>query len=337
MPDMTPMRQLLGRLDPTSALSAQDHDLLCDGDSAVTGLERQADLRTFADALETVSAQANALGMEASGESFLNAVRALRSGRSTHRAAGCRDLDSPRFTIRSPTEDVRNTAGKVMRFSRADPPARTLEVAAAVGQFGGIRWPAEGTFILGVNSAEARIGGLLALPPHGLGTTLSVSVQLQAEYVLFDGSTTPATATSLLPLLRGAGDMPLRGAVAGWARAGLRLHAAGGSSGTSVEFVSKWANRDGSNSQDNAPGGRVNLRHMVAVSPQTSSVAVFVGLECFAAAEETDELFRGGFSLFECRDKPVGELTGVYVPPARFRVRRVTAELCELPVLLSDR
>ena len=87
---------------------------------------------------------------------------------------------------------------------------------------------------------------------------------------------------------------------------------------------------------DRAPDGRIHLESTVAIGPETSELAVFVDVSCFAGAEEVDESSSSGFAVFECRDKPVEEITGLYVPPARLRIRYMSAELCELPVLQRE-
>jgi hypothetical protein len=92
-------------------------------------------------------------------------------------------------------------------------------------------------------------------------------------------------------------------------------------------------NRDGAESDDRAPGGVIFRNIIVALGPETSTLAVFVDLTCFAGAEEDQEQFLSGFTVFECRDKPVEEINGIYVPPSRLRLRQVAAKLCQLPVL----
>jgi len=232
-------------------------------------------------------------------------------------------------------EGESNSAGDVLRFTRATAAARTLEVAAATGEFGGVRWPASENFIFGLNRAQASIGGVLTIPPHGDGAVLTVSVRLHVEHLLFGGGSTPGTASALLDVFRGDGDLPLRGTAVGYCHAGLSLHGATGSARTAVEFVSKWVNRDGAESEDRAPGGVVHLSKTIALKPETSTVSVFVDARCVAGAEESPEPFLTGFTVFECRDKPVEVSTGSYVQPSRLRVGLVTARLCELPVLVQ--
>ena len=301
------------------------------------------ELQALTEVLQVHRAQTDSKSAERSGQAFLRSLGALRQTSSVAApfeprfgADDCTTLDPPSFTVQSAQEISRTQTGNVVRFTRANASARTLEVTAATGEFGGARWPSSETFIFGFNRSTASIGGVLALPPHGAGAVLTLSVQLAIERVLFGGETTPGTASSLLYVQKGHDDLPLRGTAAGWCHAGLSLHGAEGSTRTSVEFVSEWVNRDGAEQHDRAPNGMITLAKTLAVAPATSTLAVFVDATCFAAAEETAEQFRSAFKLFDCRNKPVTEINGIYVSPSRLRVRQVTARLCELPVLLKD-
>jgi hypothetical protein len=152
------------------------------------------------------------------------------------------------------------------------------------------------------------------------------------EYLLSGGIVSPGTASSLLHTVRGDGNLPLRGTALGWGVAGLSLHGVTGSTRTALQFVSEWVNRDGEENIDRAPGGLIRLSKTTLLRPETSRLSVFVDVTVFAGAEESEELL-SPFTVFECRNKPVEEITGVYVPPARLRLREVTARLCEIPVL----
>jgi hypothetical protein len=182
----------------------------------------------------------------------------------------------------------------------------------------------------------ASLGGLLNVPPHGDFTTLTVTAALRIEELPFGGGAIPGTALSLLHVLKGDGSLPLRGMAVGWCRASLKLHGSQSSSGTGIEFVSAGVNRDGADSKDNAPGGVIRLSKTVGLGAGTRSLSVFVDVQCFAGAEEGDGRLHSAFSLFECRNKPVTEVTGVYVPPSRIRLQQVTARICEVPVVTKQ-
>jgi hypothetical protein len=137
-------------------------------------------------------------------------------------------------------------------------------VAAATGEFGGDAWSSSETFLVGFNRSLASLGGVIDTPGHGEGAVLTVSVQLGVEQIVFGGDTIPGTAGALLHTVKGDGNLPLRGTAAGWCRARLSLHGNEASAQTGVEFVSGWVNRDGSDKQDRAPGGRVYLTRTVA-------------------------------------------------------------------------
>jgi hypothetical protein len=303
--------------------------------------ETATELRMFGAALDGVRGPDDGSGQDRTGEAALRTLAALRrpaparAGLPRVLAERCRSLAVPGFTVESAPDVAHNAAGNVLTFTRADASEGTLEVAAATGEFGGVRWPSSDTFILGLNSAGASLGGMLAIPPHDAGAVLTVSVRLRVEQIFFDGSAGPGTAGSLLHVQRGDGDLPLRGTAVGWCRAGLTLNGAAGGARTAFEFVSEWVNRDGMQSTDRAPGGVVPLSLTVALAPATSALAMFVDVTCFAAAEETEERFRSAFTVFECRNKPVEEITGLYVFPSRLQVAQATARLCELPVLLA--
>jgi hypothetical protein len=340
------MRRLLGTEGgPPSPLSAEDKEVLLRGHLETTSYASARELQGLQTVLQDHLAKADASPREPTGQAVLRSLRSLRLDSSVPTPslerlgevlAECTTLDPPQFTIQSAQQVAHNSAGDVVRFTRANASARTLEVTAATGEFGGVRWPSSETFIFGFNRSQASIGGVLTLPPHGAGAVLFLSVQLGVDQVLFGGETTPGTASSLLNVIKGDGDLPLRGTAVGWCRARLSFHGAQGSAGASVEFVSEWVNRDGAESHDRAPGGIVNLSTTVAPAPATSILSVFVDVTCFAAAEETAEQFKTGFALFECRNKAVTEINGIYVPPSRLRVRQVTARLCEVPVLVQD-
>jgi hypothetical protein len=259
-------------------------------------------------------------------------VRCSRTTGSHTLPAMCTTLDPPTLTIASPDEETRNGAGGVVTLSRVRASARTLEASAVVGEFGGATWPSSETFIFGWNRSRASLGGVLAIPTHGAGAQLTVTVQILVEQVLYGGSVVLEPASSLLAPIQGDGSLPLRGGAVGWCNAGLSLYGATGSARTSLKFVSEWVNRDGADSVDRAPGGVFTLSNTVALGAETSSLSVFVDIEAFAGAEESDAL-QGAFTAFECRTRPVEEVNGIWLPPARLRLALVSATLCELPVL----
>ena len=346
MSDTADMRGLLERGSRSpGGLATDEGAVLLAGhvESLVPGTkERLSKLSSSVEHVRTIGAEQSPARLgEATLRVLESAKAAAPSGSSwqDNRAAAfpyCVGLDPPRFAIKSANEEARNTNGSVTRFTRANASNRTLEIAAATGEFGAERWPSSEAFVFGFNRSLASIGGLLFIPAHGAGAILTVSVQLSIEQLVYGGGILATSAASLLNTFRGDGDLPLRGTALGWARAGLSLHGADGSVRTAVDFVSEWRNRDGSDRDDLAPGGQINLDLTVALGPQTASLSVFVDIECFAGAEESEEPFRTGFAVFDCRDKPIGELNGTYIPPSRIRLSTVSARLCELPVLVAD-
>ena len=259
------------------------------------------------------------------------ATSAMRSRRL---AEPCRRIEPPVFSVASPDETVRNDAGSVLRFSRANAGAGTLELAAATGQFGQELWPASEEFIFGLNRATASLGGELVVPPHAPGSFLTVSVHLHTEVDDFESDGfEPKDASSVVFVAPGDKGLVLRGTAIVEGRAGLTLHAPAASARTGTRFVSAWVNRDGSDAQAMR---RIVMSRTVALGPETSSIAVFVDVECRAFAEESgDDRMKAAFALFEARDKSLGDVTGSAVFPARIRLTQVTARLCELPVLLT--
>jgi hypothetical protein len=155
-------------------------------------------------------------------------------------------------------------------------------------------------------------------------------VELHVEY-LVGGSALPGSASDLLytNTYQDGEDLPLRGTAVSWGRASLSLHGAQESVTSAIDFVSSWKNQDGMGGDDHAPGGIIQLANTVLLGAGTSTLSFFVDATCFAGAEESR---RGSvFALFECRDKPAGEIIEpVYIAPMRMRVHRITAYFCEL-------
>jgi hypothetical protein len=343
MSDYTEMQRLLAdKRTIESSLSKQQHDAVLAGHIDAINQESIKELHVLGEALEAVRAQHEVAGGNRTGEAVLRTVREMQQPSSDRMAAlervalfgvDCVSLTPPRLVVQSAEQRVTNPTGKVLTFTRANASAGTLEVAAVTGEFGGVRWPSSETFIFGFNQARASVGGFLSIPSHPPGAVLVVRIQLCVEQILFGGTTTRGTASSLLHTLRGDGDLPLRGTALGWCDAGVSLHGAVGSARAGGTFVSEWVNRDGADSEDRAPGGVVSLAAIAALAPETSSIGVFVDVRCLSAAEESDDPFRTGFAIFECRNKPVEEITGAYVFPSRLRICRLEAQLCQLPYL----
>ena len=342
MSDLENMRRVIGReglLD--SPLSAEDHNTLLAGHHEVSDREAVTDLQAYASALSGVTSQAETAAAGRAGEAILSSLGSWRplslvesKADVSIAASSCQQLLVPRPTMESSPETVRNNAGDVLKFSRATTPAGTLEVAAATGEYGGVRWPSSESFIFGLNRSRASVGGFLRIPAHAENAVLTVSAHLRVEDISTNGGVT-RPGLSLLHTIKGNGDLPLRGTAIAWCDASLSLHGASGSIRRGLRFVSRWVNRDGANSTDLAPQGIMNLACTVALGPAESTLSYFVDVECSAFAEEATAQFLSAFSVFECRNKPIPELIGLYVAPARLRLESVTARLCELPILLQ--
>src|SRR6266545_5494536 len=175
MSEIINMRRLLrNEGDPSSPLSPEDENALLTGHTEAISYEFARDLQALETALQAVQARLEALDQERTGGAVLRTLRSvgrLSSDPASYDRivavlADCTQLDPPRFAIQSAEEIARNSAGNVLRFTRANASARTLEVAAATGEFGGLRWPASETFIFGFNRSEASIGGVLTIPAH---------------------------------------------------------------------------------------------------------------------------------------------------------------------------
>lgn len=342
MSDIAHMRRVLGKAGGHgSPLAAEESAALLAGHTETTNIESVRELKLLETALRATQAEREAVDEGRTGRAALSALRlvgrslpgaAISYAEITRALAMCTTLDPPEFTMQSADGVTRNEAGNVITFTRARAAEKTLELSAVVGEFGGVRWPSSESFILGWNRSQASIGGVLSIPTHGEGTLLTVTAQLRVEQIQFDGSITPGDASSLLATIHGDGRLPLRGAAVGWCNAGLSLHGANGSARTALKFVSEWANRDGAESIDQAPGGVISLSNTVALQPETSSLSVFVDAEAFSGAEESEEMV-GGFTAFECRGKPVQEINGIWLPPSRLRLAEVSALLCQIPIL----
>lgn len=339
--ELSSMRRILARGDAED-LDDADRESLLAGHLALADREALEALEMRTKALGSAARLAEGRDRSRIGAEALRGAASLWPG-TTDLIKGvelpnCSDLASPTFDIESPASEVQNETGDVIRSTRADASQLVLEVAAATGEFGVGRWPSSESFILGFNRSQASIGGLLSIPDHAEGAALTVTVELAVEQLVFGGDVLLGTAASLLATYSGDGDLPLRGTAVAWCRTGLSIHGNEGSARTGVEFVSSWQNRDGAKTHDRAPGGIVELTLVAALGPSTSAVSVFVDVSCFAGAEETEEPESySAFALFECRDKPVTEINGSWVPPSRLRVRRTSARICQLPVLVQVR
>ena len=130
----------------------------------------------------------------------------------------------------------------------------------------------------------------------------------------------------------GDGDrLPLRGNAVAWCRAGLTLYREGGArSRRSAEIVSAWVNRDGSDLDDHAPSGTLNLHHAVSISRDLQVAGVFIDITCFAAAEiaENPQVL-SAYADLKCRSGDG------YPVPSQVRVdqEQVQIRMCEIPDL----
>jgi hypothetical protein len=285
MPDTTWPAEVKG------SLQASHHELLV--------AESQSEIETLGKRLANLPVRPEEPHRERIGEAVIRAVGAERRREVVSGAIGgldpsalvhCQTLDRPVFAIAS------QQAESSTIVSRADAAAGTMEVSARAGALNGRRYPtADGTaFIMAFNRATASIGAPIAIPPRGSGPALPlprvlrVGVELQIENIWSSAPVAPGTAENLIWTVKGDGDLPLRGNAVAWCRAGLTIVGAGGSaSRMSTEFVSGWANRDGMDLNNRAPGGMVRLSHTVAISAELVIAGVFVDITCFAAAEES--------------------------------------------------
>ena len=264
-------------------------------------------------------------GQEGTGQAILRSLSSVRwpsrVAASDASVTNCTLLDPPQFNIQSAEQDDQS------RFARANALGKTLEVAAITGEWNG-RYPSSETFILGFNRSQASIGGVLTLPPHREGATLTIDVELHVENV-GPGYAQLIQPLSLLNILPGYEDLPLRGTAVSWCTASLSLYGGNGSAATAIDFVSGWANEDGTETDDPLSSGIIPLISTVGLRAKTSAISVFVDATCFAGAEKSQT----AFAEFKCRTNGDGDGTGgIYVPPSRIRVHQMTVHLCEFPL-----
>src|SRR5215211_2824614 len=183
-----------------SPLSSEEQDALLNGHIELVSHETARELQAFQETLQAVLARSDASTQERTGEAVLRSLRSVRRLSSVpapsfeNIALGLEDcavLDPPQFTIQSAGQIDRNSAGNPIRFTRANASAGTLEVTAATGEFGGVRWPSSESFIFGFNQSTASIGGILAIPAHGQGAELILAVHLRIGQLLVGGVTIP--------------------------------------------------------------------------------------------------------------------------------------------------
>jgi hypothetical protein len=314
--------------------SPEDREVLLAAHHELLMAESQSEIETLDRRLANLPVGPKERHRERIGDAVLRTLRAHRRPqvftepigdmRPSARAA-CQTLDPPVFSIQSSAVDSPTI------FSRADAAAGTLQVRARTGWLNGERYPSSAQFILGYNTATASIGAPVAIPPHGPAVNLDVRVGLQIETIWENAPVEPGTAAHLIWTHKGNGDLPLRGTAAAWCRAGLTVVGAGGTrSGSSVEFVSEWRNRDGMDQEDRAPGGLVTLNHAVTISPELVVAGIFVDITCFAAAEESQaDESDSAYAELKCRDGDG------YPVPSRLRLdpERTRVRLCEMQVL----
>jgi hypothetical protein len=326
MSGITNMRRLLDDDGGSiSSWSTADYDTLLSGHIEAISREHTRQLQMYKKMLQGFL-ETGQPPQERTGQAVLRSLSSVRrlSPDTTHEGiaaalVNCAILSPPQFVIQS-AEQIAD----VRRFTRASAVDKTLEVAAVTGEFGGVRYPSAETFILGFNRSQASIGGILTIPPHRDGAILTVNVQLYVENVI--------PPSHLLYTLSGYEDLPLRGTAVGWCSASLSLHGPQGSTTTPIEFVSSWVNRDGMGGDDLLPSGIIPLSSTIGLQASTSTISVFVDAACFAGAEETQTPFESAFAQFECRNKPIDEIIGIYVPPSRLRVHQITVRLCQFPL-----
>ena len=324
MSEMSNMRHLLSNKgEPISRLSTAERDTLLAGHIETLSHESDRQLGMYGEVLRGFMDQTDS-PRERIGQAVLRNIGSVQqissvmvpSHESAVSAASCILLWFPEFSIQSPEQ-----ATDVTLFTRANASHGTLEIATATGQsvLDGSRWPPHENFILGFNQSQAAI--------------LTVSAELHVELVGYDGTAlSPESAANLLYVQHGSEDLPLRGAAISWCTAGLSLHGTHGSARNTVDFVSQYSNSDGMVAHDLAPNGIFHLVNTVRLAPETLNLSVFVDATCFAGAEEAESKFDSSFAIFDCRNKPVGDGIGLYYqPPARLRVHRMSALLCEYP------
>jgi hypothetical protein len=340
MPDISDMRHLLSSEGGTAEdLSTTDRDALLASHLETVNHEYARHLKMYGEALHGLLDRADS-PRERIGQAVLRnigSVQQLSSVRApSYESAGSADncilLWFPQFSMQSPEQ-----VADVTQFTRANASHGTLEIATASGQsaIDGSRWLPREEFILGFNQSQAAIGSILPILPHGEGAILTVSAELYVDLVAYDGTTLPPEpAANLLYAQPGSEDLPLRGAAVSWCTAGLSLHGSQGSARNTIDFVSSYANSDGQVTHDLAPDGKFSLVNSVRIAPETLNLSVFVDVTCFAGAEQDESQYKSSFAVFDCRNKPVGEGIGCYyLPPARLRVHRISARLCEYPNL----
>jgi hypothetical protein len=319
--------------------SAEDEEILLAANYKALMAESQSEIETLGKRLANLPVGPEERNRERIGDAVLRTLRAERRPQVVAEPtddmrlsalADWQTLDQPVFSIESPQQESPTI------FSRANAGAGTLEVAARAGALNGVRYPgSEAPFFPPLNRATASIGAIIAIPPHGSpihgpATVLDVRVELQIEEIWEHAPVVPGTAGHLIWTVAGDGDLGWRGLATARCSAGLSLLGAGGTrSGTSIEFVSGWVNRDGMDQADHAPGGLVTLSHAVAISSELAVAGIFVDITCLAAAEESPVESDSAYAELKCRSGDG------YPVPSRLRLdpERVRVRLCEMPWL----
>jgi hypothetical protein len=338
MSETANMHRLLSSDDrDVSHLSTADRDALVAGHLETVSQESARRLERYGRALQGLLDLTDS-PRERMGQAVLHNIGSAQqssaalapSNEGAGTAGNCILLAFPIFTMQSPDQ-----LADVTQFARANASHGTLEVATASGQsaLDGSRWLPREDFILGFNQSQTAVGSILPVLPHGEGAILTVSAEIHVDLVAYDGTdSSPESAANLLYAQHGSEDLPLRGAAISWGTAGLSLHGSQGSARSTVDFVSNYSNSDGVVKRDLAPSGIFNLVTSVRLAPETLNLSVFVDATCFAGAEQDASQYKSSFALFDCRNKQVGQDIGLYyMPPARLRVFRMIALLCEYP------
>jgi hypothetical protein len=103
-----------------------------------------------------------------------------------------------------------------------------------------------------------------------------------------------------------------------------------------AEFVSGRANSDGCQINDLFKNGEIiPLQGTVGLAADTTTVAFFIDVSCYAAVEKPQTIDSEDlqpFAQFYCSVREFDDDSWGYpMPPSRFRVRQMNVELCGFP------
>lgn len=307
-------------------------------------------LIAHSDMIQEGAAAGDFLRFNPSGASPIQFSDSLTSSTKPLCAGGSRITQTdPTFELVSGEKVKQSSSGRVA-ISRAAT-AGTLEAATAAGHW----WPGalEGTptsrFFPGddclglneVNHIDATACTPITFPTDTRNRILEVAVEVELQ--VGGGSSSfpfPIYWGNFLHLLNSSSpDVGINGGSAAWGSMALTLYSPDGRTNSVTKIVGGYqtALNPGVPYVSGVLFPKFTITARAGIAPSHSTVMMMVDLEVFAAAQSTSADINQPFAAIEVLTKTTaGQGSpefGIPSPSARFKIRRVTADICPLVTL----